>query len=85
MLKNDESIKDCRYLLRHPLAIQDDMRLVSTVELMVIREEVQNALPIEGPVLDEHYVMLQDADLNFQNWYSTWDQAFSQKYGDDGM
>ena len=52
---------------------------------MVIREEVQNALPIEGPVLDEHYVTLRDADINFQNWYSTWDQAFSQKYGDAGM
>ncbi|EKM84210.1 hypothetical protein AGABI1DRAFT_110770 [Agaricus bisporus var. burnettii JB137-S8] len=82
VLKDDESIKDCRYLLRHPLAIEDDMRLVSTVELMAIREEVQNALPTEGPVLDEHYDVLRDADLKFKNWYHTWDQAFSQKYAD---
>ncbi|KXN85678.1 Transcriptional activator of proteases prtT [Leucoagaricus sp. SymC.cos] len=82
VLKDDESIKDCRYLLRHPLAIEDDMRLVSTVELMAIREEVQNALPTEGPVLDEHYDVLRDADLKFKNWYATWDQAFSQKYAD---
>lgn len=82
MLKDDESIKDCRYLLRHPLAIEDDMRLVSTVELMAIREEVQNALPTEGPVLDSHYDVLRDADLKFKNWYATWDQAFSQKYTD---
>ncbi|KAJ3575974.1 hypothetical protein NP233_g731 [Leucocoprinus birnbaumii] len=82
VLKDDESIKDCRFLLRHPLAIEDDMRLVSTVELMAIREEVQNALPTEGPVLDEHYDVLRDADLKFKNWYATWDQAFSQKYAD---
>lgn len=85
VLKDDESIKDCRYLLRHPLAIEDDMRLVSTVELMAIREEVQNALPTEGPVLDEHYDVLRDADLKFKNWYATWDQAFSQKYADASM
>jgi hypothetical protein len=85
VLKDDESIKDCRYLLRHPLAIEDDMRLVSTVELMAIREEVQNALPTEGPVLDEHYDVLRDADLKFKNWYHTWDQAFSQKYADASM
>ncbi|KAF9447804.1 hypothetical protein P691DRAFT_760464 [Macrolepiota fuliginosa MF-IS2] len=82
VLKDDESIKDCRYLLRHPLAIEDDMRLVSTVELMAIREEVHNTLPTEGLVLDVHYDVLRDADLKFKNWYATWDQAFSQKYED---
>src|SRR5438477_50527 len=40
ILKDDESIWQCRLLLTHPLAIEDDMRLVSTVELMAIRERV---------------------------------------------
>ncbi|KAF7339790.1 Fungal-trans domain-containing protein [Mycena venus] len=83
VLKDDESIKHCRLLLQHPLAIEDDMRLVSTVELMALRERVHNALsPFEGPVKDEHFEELRRADLNFRSWYATWDQAFSQKYED---
>ncbi|KAF9015547.1 hypothetical protein BDQ17DRAFT_1341258 [Cyathus striatus] len=83
VLKDDESIKDCRHLLRHPLAIEDDMRLVSTVELMALRERVHNAMaPYEGPVKDEHFEALRIADGHFRSWYATWDQAFSQKYED---
>ncbi|KAJ6519653.1 hypothetical protein C8R45DRAFT_952252 [Mycena sanguinolenta] len=83
VLKDDESIKHCRLLLQHPLAIEDDMRLVSTVELMALRERVHNALsPFEGPVKDEHFEELRRADVNFRSWYATWDQAFSQKYED---
>ncbi|KAJ6627093.1 hypothetical protein B0H10DRAFT_1995385 [Mycena sp. CBHHK59/15] len=86
VLKDDESIKHCRLLLQHPLAIEDDMRLVSTVELMALRERVHNALsPFEGPVKDEHFEELRRADLNFRSWYATWDQAFSQKYEDAGF
>lgn len=85
VLKDDESIKHCRLLLQHPLAIEDDMRLVSTVELMALRERVHNALsPFDGPVKDEHFEELRRADLNFRGWYATWDQAFSQKYEDAG-
>ncbi|KAF9456161.1 hypothetical protein BDZ94DRAFT_1292962 [Collybia nuda] len=81
VLKDDESIQECRMLLQHPLAIEDDMRLVSTVELMAIRERVNNALsPIEGPVKDEHFTRLREADDEFLAWYTTWDEAFSQKY-----
>ncbi|KAG5647575.1 hypothetical protein DXG03_008928 [Asterophora parasitica] len=85
VLKDDESIQECRLLLQHPLAIEDDMRLVSTVELMAIRERVNNAmLPIEGPVREEHFTRLRDADVEFTNWYKVWDHAFSQKYEDAG-
>jgi hypothetical protein len=44
ILKDDESIWQCRFLLRHPLAVEDDMRLVSMVELMAIRERITNHL-----------------------------------------
>jgi hypothetical protein len=85
VLKDDESIQECRLLLQHPLAIEDDMRLVSTVELMVIRERVNNAMsPMEGPVKDEHFLRLREADDEFSTWFTTWDHAFSQKYEDAG-
>lgn len=61
------------------------MRLVSTVELISIRERVHNALaPFEVPVKPEHFEELRRADADFRNWYATWDQAFSQKYEDAG-
>ncbi|KAH7910701.1 hypothetical protein BJ138DRAFT_1008198 [Hygrophoropsis aurantiaca] len=83
ILKDDESIWQCRLLLQHPLAIEDDMRLVSTVELMAIRERVHNQLsPFERPVDENTFGVIQQADSEFQNWYKTWDHAFSQKYED---
>ncbi|KAH0838170.1 hypothetical protein J3R83DRAFT_6421 [Lanmaoa asiatica] len=83
ILKDDESIWQCRLLLQHPLAIEDDMRLVSTVELMAIRESVHNKLsPFDRPVDEVTFGVLQQADSEFQNWYKTWDQAFSRKYED---
>ncbi|KAF9270061.1 hypothetical protein L218DRAFT_952259 [Marasmius fiardii PR-910] len=83
VLKEDESITNCRLLLQHPLAIEDDMRLVSTVELIMIRERVHNALaPFDEPVKDSDFEELRKADVQFQNWYATWDQCFSQKYED---
>src|SRR5258705_12473072 len=87
ILKDDESIGQCRLLLRHPLAIEDDMRLVSMVELMAIRERINNDLApfAHGPVDERTIEILRNADDSFRHWYQTWDQAFSQKYEDAGM
>ncbi|KAI9069411.1 hypothetical protein FKP32DRAFT_1617242 [Trametes sanguinea] len=84
ILKDDESIWQCRLLLQHPLAIEDDMRLVSTVELMAIRERVHNNLaPLFDRAVDDiTFNVLREADMEFRNWYATWDAAFSQKYED---
>lgn len=83
ILREDESIARCRHILRHPLSIQDDMRLVSMVELMILREQIHNQLaPYEGPVEDRVYKVLNQAESDFKAWYEEWDQMFSQKYED---
>jgi putative heme degradation protein len=83
ILREDESIARCRHILRHPLSIQDDMRLVSMVELMVLREQLHNQLaPYEGPVEDRVYKVLHQAEADFRAWYEEWDHMFSQKYED---
>lgn len=84
ILKDDESIAQCRLLLQHPLAIEDDMRLVSTVELMALRERVHNKLSpkFDRPVDEHTFQVLREADMDFRAWYQTWDNAFSQKYED---
>jgi predicted kinase len=85
IMKDDESIWGCRMLIQHPLAIEDDMRLVSTVELMAIRERINGKLqPMDGPVDDHTFNVLREADAEFKEWYTTWDRAFSQKYEDAG-
>lgn len=61
------------------------MRLVSTVELIAIRERVHNAMaPFEGPVLPDHFEVLHQANNDFTQWYKAWDEAFSRKYEDAG-
>ncbi|KAI9513069.1 hypothetical protein F5148DRAFT_1158448 [Russula earlei] len=84
ILTDDESIWQCRQLLQHPLTIEDDMRLVSMVELMAIRERITNHLSpfSHGPVDERTFEILGRAYAEFQHWYQTWDQAFSQKYED---
>ncbi|KAF4605049.1 hypothetical protein EYR40_003832 [Pleurotus pulmonarius] len=83
VLKDDESIAGCRMMLQHPLAIEDDMRLVSTVELMALRERLNNQIiNPDGPLNEAAFAALRDGSTQFQTWFATWDQAFSQKYED---
>ena len=84
ILRDDESIWGSRLLLKHPLAIQDDMRLCSTLELMAIRERIHNKLSPDHPINEQTVRVLQEANQEFHNWFSTWDSAFSQKYEDAG-
>ena len=85
VLKYDESIQEAQLLLNHPLTIEDDMRLVSTVELIAIRERVHNTLaPYEGQVPPDHFDVLESADRDFKQWYASWDARFSQKYENAG-
>ncbi|KAG1715985.1 hypothetical protein ID866_1150 [Astraeus odoratus] len=81
ILKEDESIDQCEMLLNHPLSIEDDMRVVSTVKLMAIRERVHNELsPFDKPVDENTFKVLRRADAEFKAWYQAWDREFSQKY-----
>lgn len=83
ILKEDESVLGGSALLSHPLSIEDDARLVSTVELMVFRERAQDALaPLDRPFNDERFMRLTEATENFRKWYGTWDTIFSQRYPD---
>ncbi|KAF9566152.1 hypothetical protein CPC08DRAFT_658350 [Agrocybe pediades] len=82
VLKDDDSIRQCRFLLNHPLAIEDDMRLVSTVELIAVREGVQNKIDFNGPITPEDFKHLHDANIHFMSWYKEWDEVFSRKYED---
>lgn len=86
VLKDDGSIAHARLLLQHPSAIEDDMRLVSTVELMAVRERLHNSMSsMDEPVQDSDFEELRRGDAALKGWYATWDHAFSQKYADAGQ
>jgi hypothetical protein len=48
ILREDESIHQCRRLLEHPLSIMSDARLVSTVELTALRGEPSIGTKTDG-------------------------------------
>jgi hypothetical protein len=86
VMKDDESIRECHRLVQHPLAIEDDTRLVSTVELMAIREKIQNVLaPYDKPVHNLTFEVLAQAEKDLNSWYQRWDTVLSQKYEDGGQ
>ncbi|KAH8835706.1 hypothetical protein DL96DRAFT_1575298 [Flagelloscypha sp. PMI_526] len=84
ILRDDDSVKDCRLFLQHPLAVEDDMRLISTVELMALREHITNLMgDVDAHhITDHHFQILREADKEFRSWFEKWDHAFSQKYED---
>lgn len=82
VLKEDDSVHDCRLLLTHPLAIADDMRLVSMVELMIIRERTHNMVnPADNAPIDSTtFAVLRQSKDNFESWLKIWSTNFSKRY-----
>ncbi|KIY62636.1 hypothetical protein CYLTODRAFT_383348 [Cylindrobasidium torrendii FP15055 ss-10] len=80
ILKDDASIKNCRLILQHPATVDDDMRLVSTVELMALRERLYDGVPVDGPVTDEVHDLTLRAQVSFTDWFNAWDTIYSKKY-----
>jgi hypothetical protein len=86
ILTCDETIKDSALFLEHNLAIEDDMRLVSTVELMTLREHCQNLVgPFDKPITEDTFAIVKDFASRFRAWYEHWDKKFAEKYPDRGV
>lgn len=68
---------------RAALMIEDDLRLISMVELAIIRERVHNKLSqVEVYQSPEVYAILHDTNNDFEQWYNDWDTEFSKHYED---
>lgn len=83
ILREDESIHQCRRLLEHPLSITSDARLISTVELTALRAPLHIELtaspdlPIEQSTLKR----LKQANHEFDSWERYWDRVLSDRFG----
>ncbi|KAL7423972.1 hypothetical protein Q5752_001557 [Cryptotrichosporon argae] len=82
ILGEDSTIQQCREWLKHPLVLETDVRLVSTVELMAIRGPLHVRLsaspdqPIEGEVLD----LVLAANRRLEEWESYWEALLAEQY-----
>lgn len=91
ILREDESIHQCRRLLEHPLSITSDVRLISTVELTALRGELKclrkltpaplhvelTASPDE-PVEQNTLQRLKSANQDFDSWEKYWDHVLCE-------
>lgn len=82
VLKEDESVADARLLLTHPLSIADDMRLVSMVELMTLRERIHNLVGANdnAPIDSNTFAHLRQYRQHFQSWLEVWSANFSSRF-----
>lgn len=75
ILKEDDNVRYSHELLAHPLSIEDDARLASTVELMILRERGHQAwqnvtIPGDRNFSDEQHAVLQNTIDDFR--YTTY-------------
>lgn len=74
ILKEDDNVRYSHELLAHPLSIEDDARLASTVELMILRERGHQAWqnvtnPGHSNFSEEHHAVLQNTIDDFRYTY----------------
>lgn len=76
ILREDESIHQCRKLLEHPLSITSDARLVSTVELMALRAplHIEMTASPDLPIAESTLRRLKQANSDFDAWERYWDR-----------
>jgi hypothetical protein len=71
ILKEDDNVRYSHELLAHPLSIEDDARLASTVELMILRERGHHAwqnvtIPGDRNFSEEQHAVLQNTIDDFR-------------------
>ncbi|KAG8683933.1 hypothetical protein FRC08_013990 [Ceratobasidium sp. 394] len=75
MMRGDKSLIRARdILLKHPLSIPTDARLVSTCELMTLQSKIHDSLsPLDEPVDEDRVIeVLRQSIVDLDAWLSEW-------------
>ncbi|WVQ78323.1 hypothetical protein IAT38_000408 [Cryptococcus sp. DSM 104549] len=82
IIREDETIHQCRRLLEHPLSITSDARLVSTVELTALRSPLHIELTAapDLPIVESTLRRLKQANSDFDAWERYWDRILSDRF-----
>ncbi|OCF71780.1 hypothetical protein I204_07843 [Kwoniella mangroviensis CBS 8886] len=83
IIREDETIHQCRRLLEHPLSIPSDARLVSTVEMTALRSPLHIELTStpDLPITEGTLKRLKQANNDFDAWERYWDRVLSDRFG----
>ncbi|WWC69418.1 uncharacterized protein I206_103357 [Kwoniella pini CBS 10737] len=83
IIREDETIHQCRRLLEHPLSIPSDARLVSTVEMTALRSPLHIELTSapDLPIAEGTLKRLKQANADFDAWERYWDRVLSDRFG----
>ncbi|WVR05190.1 hypothetical protein IAU60_002202 [Kwoniella sp. DSM 27419] len=82
IIREDETIHQCRRLLEHPMSIMSDARLVSTVELTALRSPLHIELTSapDLPIAENTLKRLKQANADFDAWERYWDRILSDRF-----
>ncbi|OWZ63172.1 hypothetical protein AYX14_03309 [Cryptococcus neoformans] len=82
IIREDETIHQCRRLLDHPLSITSDARLVSTVELTALRSPLHIELTAapDLPIAESTLRRLKQANQDFDAWERYWDRVLTDRF-----
>ncbi|ODO03333.1 hypothetical protein L198_02178 [Cryptococcus wingfieldii CBS 7118] len=82
IIREDETIHQCRRLLDHPLSIASDARLVSTVELTALRSPLHIELTAapDFPIAESTLRRLKQANQDFDAWERYWDRILTDRF-----
>ncbi|OCF36645.1 hypothetical protein I316_01898 [Kwoniella heveanensis BCC8398] len=82
IIREDETIHQCRRLLEHPMSITSDARLVSTVELTALRSPLHIELTTapDLPIAENTLKRLKQANADFDAWERYWDRILSDRF-----
>ncbi|WVW83043.1 hypothetical protein I302_105060 [Kwoniella bestiolae CBS 10118] len=83
IIREDETIHQCRRLLEHPYSIPSDARLVSTVEMTALRSPLHIELTStpDLPITEGTMKRLKQANNDFDAWERYWDRVLSDRFG----
>ncbi|KAG7529494.1 hypothetical protein FFLO_05601 [Filobasidium floriforme] len=86
MLRDDESVRNARQLLTHPMASETDVRLVACVELMSHKVRVWTHLhPLRGRIDTTTIDFVRRVSNDLLAWHAEWRTRHLQKHEEESV
>ncbi|ORX36060.1 hypothetical protein BD324DRAFT_630025 [Kockovaella imperatae] len=82
MIGGTESIQYCRELLKHPLSVQRDARLVAACELLTYRIPLHNPYAFtaaEAALIPDLDAKLERHEKDIADWQAYWDRYYAER------
>jgi len=86
VLRDESSIRQCRILLKHPMASPTDVRLISQVELIAQKTQIYETLaPLNGQVNHNTLTFIRRAYVALDKWWADCDELHRQTMDENSL